>query len=236
MAMIAYLIGTVIYKQAPMVILCVNGIGYEVWVPMSTFYNLPEKNLPVELYCYHYIKEDTNTLYGFLDMIQRRLFATLIKTSGVGPRLALTIMSNYQVNEFMTIIERNDSGALERLPGVGAKTAQRLLLELKDKLNKVFKLEERITIKSSFNSQSNSQSNSHTKNQTGVFNPDLESDITSEITGTNIIVADAIAALEALGYKYNDVYKMIMKLASNNTEKVSLTSEYLIKEALKQFK
>lgn len=202
--MIAYLSGRIILKQAPIIILEVNGVGYELWVPMSTYYNLPDVhsvNHQVQLFCYHHIREDANLLYGFGDLEQRKLFTALIKLNGVGPRLALTILSNYNVAEFINIIDRNDIASLTRLPGVGNKTAERLLLELKDRLNKLFNQDSKISNDYLSNSQ-------------------------------DLIVADAIAALETLGYKYNDAHKMVNKLAKTENN----TSEALIKAALKEFK
>jgi Holliday junction DNA helicase RuvA len=212
--MIAYLRGKIILKQAPIIILDINGVGYELFVPMSTYYNLPEINASqneVELFCYQYIREDANVLYGFSDLNQRKLFTALIKLNGVGPRLALTILSNYQVTEFINVINRNDITALTRLPGVGNKTAERLLLELKDKLKNLFNQDEMSKIRLKQTEQS------------GV---DMLTD------STDFIVADAIAALETLGYKYNDAQKVINRLAVSGTH----TSETLIKAALKEFK
>ncbi len=136
--MIAFINGTLIYKQAPNIIIDVQGVGYELLVPMSTYYNLPEIDHPTKLFCHQYIREDMNLLYGFNNLEERKLFTELLKTNGVGPRMALTVLSNYSVSEFIHIIESCDLNALVKLPGVGKKTADRLLLELRDKFKSVF--------------------------------------------------------------------------------------------------
>jgi len=136
--MIAFINGILIYKQAPNVIIDVAGVGYELLVPMSTYYNLPELDNKTKLYCHQYVREDVNVLYGFNNLEERKLFTELLKTNGVGPRMALTILSNYSVLEFIHIIESCDSSALVKLPGVGKKTADRLLLELRDKFKSIF--------------------------------------------------------------------------------------------------
>lgn len=220
--MIAYLKGKIIHRQAPNIIIDVNGVGYEVWVPMSTYYNI--KQDIVELFCYQYIREDANTLYGFSDLLQKKLFVSLIKVNGVGPRLALTILSNYEVNEFISVIQGNNLNALVRLPGVGKKTAERLLLELKDNLNKIFKSDEILI--SRLNTANRAKSNDTVKNNLYL----------DKISNTEVIVADAIAALEALGYKYNEAHKVINKITSQDSLDVFESSESLIRAALKEFR
>ncbi|HEX5057052.1 MAG TPA: Holliday junction branch migration protein RuvA [Gammaproteobacteria bacterium] len=132
--MIGRLAGKVVSKQAPGLILDVNGVGYEVDAPMSTFYVLPEPGEPVVLLIHTNVREDAIHLYGFATEAERALFRTLIKISGIGPRLALTILSGIEVGAFIRCVQSADESALVRLPGVGKKTAQRLLVEMKDKL------------------------------------------------------------------------------------------------------
>jgi Holliday junction DNA helicase RuvA len=134
---IGRLAGKVVSKQAPGLILDVNGVGYEVDAPMSTFYVLPEPGAPVVLLIHTNVREDAIHLYGFATEAERTLFRTLIKISGIGPRLALTILSGIEVGAFIRCVQSADESALVRLPGVGKKTAQRLLVEMKDKLEDI---------------------------------------------------------------------------------------------------
>ena len=133
--MIGRLAGKVVSKQAPGLILDVNGVGYEIDVPMSTFYVLPEPGEPVVLLIHTHVREDAIHLYGFASEAERALFRTLIKVSGIGARLGLTILSGIEVGAFVRCVQSADESALVRLPGVGKKTAQRLLVEMKDKLD-----------------------------------------------------------------------------------------------------
>jgi holliday junction DNA helicase RuvA len=135
--MIGRLAGRIISKQAPVVILDVNGVGYEVDVPMSTFYVLPEAGEPVVLLIHTHVREDAIHLYGFATAAERVLFRSLIKVSGIGARLALTILSGIEVAAFVRCVQAADESTLVRLPGVGKKTAQRLLVEMKDKLDDI---------------------------------------------------------------------------------------------------
>jgi Holliday junction DNA helicase RuvA len=134
---IGRLAGKVVSKQAPGLILDVNGVGYEIDAPMSTFYVLPEPGEPVVLLIHTNVREDAIHLYGFATEAERSLFRTLIKISGIGPRLALTILSGIEVGAFVRCVQSADESALVRLPGVGKKTAQRLLVEMKDKLEDI---------------------------------------------------------------------------------------------------
>jgi Holliday junction DNA helicase RuvA len=135
--MIGRLAGRIVSKQAPGLILDVNGVGYEIDMPMSTFYVLPESGEPVVLLIHTHVREDAIHLYGFATEAERTLFRTLIKVSGIGARLALTILSGIEVGAFVRCVQNADESALVRLPGVGKKTAQRLLVEMKDKLDDI---------------------------------------------------------------------------------------------------
>uniref|UniRef100_UPI00356714A1 Holliday junction branch migration protein RuvA n=1 Tax=Pontibacterium sp. TaxID=2036026 RepID=UPI00356714A1 len=112
----------------------VNGVGYEVEASMNTFYRLPELGRQVTLFTHFVVREDAQLLYGFADREERLLFRTLIKVNGVGPKLALTILSGISANDFVRSVHDQDTAALVRLPGVGKKTAERLIVEMKDKL------------------------------------------------------------------------------------------------------
>ena len=132
--MIGRLSGLLAEKSPPQILVDVAGVGYEVDVPMSTFYNLPGLGERVVLLTHFVVREDAQLLYGFLTHDERATFRQLVKISGIGPRLALSILSGLSVNELAQAITRQDSGRLVKVPGIGKKTAERLLLELKGKL------------------------------------------------------------------------------------------------------
>ena len=133
--MIGRLQGTLVYKQPPALMIDVNGVGYEIESPMSTFYQLPECGKQVTLHIHMIVREDAQTLYGFHDLSDRSLFRTLLKVNGVGAKMALTILSGMDANGFKNCIQFGNTDALVRLPGVGKKTAERLIVELRDRLS-----------------------------------------------------------------------------------------------------
>jgi Holliday junction DNA helicase RuvA len=132
--MIGRISGTLAEKTPPLVLVDVHGVGYEISVPMSSFYNLPELGQPVVLLTHFIVREDAQLLYGFLTQSERATFLELVKISGVGPRTALSILSGLSVNELAQAVTRQDGARLVKVPGIGKKTAERLLLELKGKL------------------------------------------------------------------------------------------------------
>ncbi len=132
--MIGKLTGTLDTKNPPLVIVDCHGVGYEVFVPMSTFYNLPELGAKVSLLTHFVVREDAQILYGFATTQEREAFRELIKISGVGPRTALSVLSGMSVSELSQAITLQEGGRLIKVPGIGKKTAERLLLELKGKL------------------------------------------------------------------------------------------------------
>ncbi|MBD2859798.1 Holliday junction branch migration protein RuvA [Spongiibacter sp. KMU-158] len=132
--MIGRLRGKILEKQAPEILLDVGGVGYEVFVPMTAFYNLPALGEEVSLYTQFIVREDAQQLFGFADPQSRQLFRDLIKVNGVGPKLALTIMSGIESDEFVRCVLEDDTAALVKLPGVGKKTAERLIIEMRDRL------------------------------------------------------------------------------------------------------
>jgi len=131
---IGFLQGKLVTKTPPMLVLDVHGVGYEVEAPMTTFYDLPALGEMVKLHTHLVIRDDAHILFGFATEPDRVMFRTLIKVNGVGPKLALTILSGQSSDEFYRCIQDNDTAALVRLPGVGKKTAERLIVELRDKL------------------------------------------------------------------------------------------------------
>lgn len=132
--MIGRLAGVLVEKAPPQVLLDVHGVAYEVDVPMSTFYNLPATGQAVTLFTHLVVREDAHLLYGFATENERRAFRQLLKITGIGARTALSVLSGLSVAELAQAVTLQEAGRLTRIPGIGKKTAERLLLELKDKL------------------------------------------------------------------------------------------------------
>ncbi len=132
--MIGRLRGVLVHKQPPWLIVDVNGVGYELEAPMSTIYDLPELGREVTVFVHHAQKEDSVALYGFLREVDRRLFRDVQKVSGIGAKSALAILSGSSTEDFARQVQSGDLAALTRIPGIGKKTAERLILELRDKL------------------------------------------------------------------------------------------------------
>lgn len=132
--MIGRLSGTLLHKRPPEIVVDVGGVGYELQVPMTTLFQLPDVGETVTLVTHHAVREDAHTLYGFAGERDRELFRALIKVSGVGPKLALTILSGMDSEHFARAVQGGDLSALVALPGVGKKTAERLLVEMRDRI------------------------------------------------------------------------------------------------------
>ena len=132
--MIGLLRGKILDKQPPRLLLDVQGVGYEIDAPMTTFYDLPDVGAEVTLFTHLAVREDAHTLYGFLTLADRGLFRSLLKVNGVGARLALTILSGMESQTFIACVQGGDASALVKLPGIGKKTAERLIIELRDRL------------------------------------------------------------------------------------------------------
>lgn len=132
--MIGRISGTLLEKQSPELLIDVNGVGYEVLAPMTSIYNLPSIGQQVTLHTHFVVREDAQVLFGFSDKQQRKLFRALIKVSGVGPKLALSILSGIEADNFVRSVIDGDSASLVRIPGIGKKTAERLVVEMKDRL------------------------------------------------------------------------------------------------------
>ncbi len=135
--MIGFLRGKIALKAPPLLVLDVNGVGYEIEAPMTVFYNLPEIGAEITLQTHLVIREDAHNLFGFSTETDKAMFKTLIKISGVGAKLALVILSGPSAEQFQVCVQNNDTAALVKLPGVGKKTAERLVMELRDKLPKI---------------------------------------------------------------------------------------------------
>ena len=133
--MIGRLKGLVIDKQAPDLVLDVNGVGYELLLPLNTFFDIPEVGETITLHTHFVVREDAQQLYGFSQLEERALFRHLIKVNGVGPKMALAILSGMSTDQFVRCVRSDDLAALVKVPGVGKKTAERLLIEMRDKLD-----------------------------------------------------------------------------------------------------
>ena len=199
--MIGRLQGMVIEKQPPEILLDVQGVGYELLLPMTSFYSLPEINEQVTLFTHLVVREDAHLLFGFATKQDRTLFRELIKTNGVGPKLALAILSAMRVDEFVFAIEREELSKLVKIPGVGKKTAERLLVELKGKFSNVKKADFFVT------------------EQSGIFS--------QQETYQDNPQDDAIAALVALGYKPLDAEKMVKRIDGADLNREQLIREAL---------
>lgn len=183
--MIGRIHGKIIEKQPPQLLVDVQGVGYEIDAPMSTFYQLPNLGEVVTLHTHLVVREDAHLLFGFATQAERRLFRTLIKINGVGAKLALTILSGMNANEFIACVQDNDAAALVRLPGVGKKTAERLIVELRDKLKDEL--------------------------PDGVV---LSSSSISADAAPSSPAGDAVSALIALGYKPQEASRMVRAVDS----------------------
>lgn len=193
--MIGRLTGRLVLKAPPALLLDVGGVGYELEAPMSTFCELPPLEGTVTLITHLAIKEDAHTLYGFLTEAERALFRALLKVSGIGAKTALAVLSGASVDEFARLIAQADVAALKRLPGVGPKTAERLIVELKDKLG------------------------------SGLGSP--VSGMTRGAPVPADPAAEAAVALAALGYKPQEVTKLVKDAAEPG-----MSAEAIIRKAL----
>ncbi|AEF45989.1 Holliday junction ATP-dependent DNA helicase RuvA [Serratia plymuthica] len=201
--MIGRLRGYILEKQPPLVLLEANGVGYEVHMPMTCFYELPDLGQEAIVFTQFVVREDAQLLYGFNDKQERALFRELVKVNGVGPKLALAILSGMSAQQFVSAVEREEITTLVKLPGVGKKTAERLVVEMKDRF----------------------------KGLNGdLFNN--SSEITLPATATQAAELDAEAeaasALVALGYKPQEASRMVSKIAKPGAD-----CETLIRDALR---
>jgi len=188
--MIAYLSGKLIEKEANSIIVDVGGIGYEAIISLSTFYELGEVDSEVSLRIYTYVREDTLQLFGFTTTRERSLFLKLITVSGIGPKLAITMLSGMGADEIIVAIRSDNLVALTSIPGIGKKTAERLVIELRDKIADII-------------------------TESDPTKPNVN--IAGE-SGKNEIYDDAISALMNLGYHQKDAAKAVNKAIQDGTE------------------
>lgn len=182
--MIGQLRGTLLEKQPPLLLIEAGGVGYEVEVPMTTVYKLPEVGSELRLFTHLVVREDAHLLFGFATEEERRLFRTLIKVNGVGAKLALTILSGIEADEFALCVRDGDAARLTRLPGVGKKTADRLIVEMRDRLKDWEAI----------------------RGAGGA--------ITGEAAEANDAVTEAVSALIALGYKPQEASRYVHAVAA----------------------
>lgn len=191
--MIGCLIGEVFALEAPTVLLNVNGVGYEIDTPLSTFYQL-QKGQKVTLWTHLVVREDAQQLYGFSDTQEKIIFRTLLKVNGVGPKMALGILSTLSIELLIHSIEHDDINTLIKVPGVGRKTAERLMIELRDRF------------KALVHSSSSSANSTATQIQ----------------FMTNSPIAEAEAALQSLGYKPIEAQKAVAAVKADYTESADI--------------
>jgi len=187
--MIGFLRGTLQHKAPPQLVLDVQGVGYEIDAPMSTFYDLPALGEQIKLFTHLVVREDAHQLFGFATEAERLLFRALIKVNGVGPKMALTILSGQSVEDFYHCVDDNDVKALVRLPGVGQKTAERLIVEMRGRLPELSGVNHGVERPVSVNTATNPASSAK---------------------------QEAISALCALGYKPQDASRLVQAVASDD--------------------
>ncbi len=187
--MIAYLFGKLLEKEANSVIVDVGGVGYDVMIPLSTFYDLGEIGEDVSLRIFTYVREDTLQLFGFKTIRERELFLLLISVSGIGPKSAITALSGMSADEIIGAIRQNNLARLNSIPGVGKKTAERLVIELRDKIAKL----------------------------SAISSEEMKSEGIPQMSGDSIY-DDAISALVNLGYHSNAAEKALKQAMQEGTE------------------
>lgn len=204
--MIGRVQGTLLEKAPPEVLVDVGGLGYELQLPMTSFYQLPNVGENVVLFTHFVVREDAQLLFGFADKLERSLFRELIKANGVGPKLGLAILSGMSAPQFLQCVKNEDVSSLVSLPGIGKKTAERLVVELRDRLAKF------------------------TANQGEAFTGDMIVPSTLENPTVTVVDAkeEALSALVALGYKPAQASKLVNAAYSDG-----MASEDVIRLALK---
>ncbi|NQY65665.1 MAG: Holliday junction branch migration protein RuvA [Alteromonadaceae bacterium] len=204
--MIGRLRGILLEKAAPEVLIECNGVGYEVSMPMTSIYTLPEINEEAIIYIHFVVREDAQLLYGFANKIERKLFRLLIKVNGVGPKLGLAILSGMSADQFVSCVMHDDVTSIVKIPGVGKKTAERLLIEMRDRLK-----DWQMQISTPATDAAPASSNF---------------DLT--FIHANNTKGDAINALVSLGYKQAQADKAVKAIYQTD-----MSSEDLIRDALK---
>jgi Holliday junction DNA helicase RuvA len=200
--MIGRIAGKLVYKQPPQLMIDCNGVGYEIEAPLPVFFDLPAAGEPVVLFTHMIVREDAQLLYGFQSLAQRAMFRELIKVNGVGAKMGVAILSGLSAEEFSDCITHQDVATLTRLPGIGKKTAERLIVEMQDRLGRLA-----------------------SDNTTDGVPLDTSAAAPQGASGNNR--GQAVAALEALGFKAAEARRMVKDVDGESVED-------LIREALKK--
>ncbi len=208
--MIGRLSGMLVEKNSPEILIECAGVGYEVTMPMTSIYALPELEQQATIYTHFVVREDAQLLYGFANKVERKLFRLLIKVNGVGPKLALAILSNMSADQFVSCVRHDDISAIVKIPGVGKKTAERLLIEMRDRLK-------------DWQAQQ-----VHLVSDDGEIPEQLSAELSPETTFVNDNKGDAINALVSLGYKQVQADKAVKAVYNRG-----MSSEDIIRDALK---
>ncbi len=190
--MIGHLRGNILEKTPPLLLVETNGVGYEVYMPLICFHKLPESGKEASIFTHFMVRDDAQLLYGFNNKQERAVFRELIKVNGIGPKLALAILSSISIQQLINAVENDDITILITLPGVGKKTADRLVMEMKSPIKGMH----------------GDVFTQITENQLQVTNNDIES--------------EAVSALVALGYKFKEARRMIREIAKSETDCESL--------------
>lgn len=209
--MIGRLRGTLVEKISPEILIECAGVGYEVTMPMTSIYALPELEQQATIYTHFVVREDAQLLYGFANKVERKLFRLLIKVNGVGPKLALAILSNMSADQFVSCVRHDDVTAIVKIPGVGKKTAERLLIEMRDRLK-----------------DWQSQQSEPLASNDGATPEQLSAELNSDTTFISDNKGDAINALVSLGYKQVQADKAVKAVYNRG-----MSSEDIIRDALK---
>lgn len=209
--MIGRLRGMLVEKNSPEILIECAGVGYEVTMPMTSIYALPELEQQATIYTHFVVREDAQLLYGFANKIERKLFRLLIKVNGVGPKLALAILSNMSADQFVSCVRHDDVTAIVKIPGVGKKTAERLLIEMRDRL-KDWQAQQPVQLASI----------------DGAVPEQLSAQLSQETSFISDNKGDAINALVSLGYKQVQADKAVKAVYNRG-----MSSEDIIRDALK---
>ncbi len=196
--MIGRIRGILIEKQPPLLLLDVHGVGYEIQAPMTTFYKLPALREEVSLHTHLIVREDAHLLFGFASEQERRLFRDLLKVNSVGPRVALAILSGMEADHFIACVQAGDTARLTRLPGVGKRTAERLVVEMRDRLADWGEVQQAVAAATA----------------------------EGNATGGDA-VSDAVSALIALGYKPNEASRYVHAVAAEDMNSEAIIREAL---------
>ncbi|WP_057831532.1 Holliday junction branch migration protein RuvA [Colwellia sp. TT2012] len=209
--MIGRLRGMLVEKNSPEILIECAGVGYEVTMPITSIYALPELEQQAIIYTHFVVREDAQLLYGFTNKVERKLFRLLIKVNGVGPKLALAVLSNMSADQFVACVRHDDIAAIVKIPGVGKKTAERLLIEMRDRL-KDWQAQQPVQLVSN----------------DGVIPEQLSADLSQDTTFISDNKGDAIDALLSLGYKQVQADKAVKSVYNRG-----MSSEDIIRDALK---